>query len=133
MRLGQTQHISKLLDGHDYAFTAPLQLTSAHSGCLDRFSGDGWLAVGDAAMSFDPLSGQGILKAMRSGMKAAEVIISAKEENQTEFDDWNERLWKRFSASRTDYYTLERRWPDSSFWQRRNANSVLSGIALRES
>jgi flavin-dependent dehydrogenase len=119
--LRETRHISKLLDGHDYTFIGLPQLTSAHSGRLDRFSGDGWLAIGDAAMSFDPLSGQGILKAMQSGMKAAEVIITKSPEARSDFDQWNETTWNHFAQSRTSYYSMEKRWPDSPFWARRKA------------
>lgn len=120
-RLGQTQHISKLLDGHDYTFAGLPQLTSAHSGRLDQFSGEGWLAIGDAAMSFDPLSGQGILKAMQSGMKASEVVINGTSDGRAGFGHWNAELWENYSRTRTDYYAMERRWPDSVFWQRRRS------------
>ncbi len=118
-RLGETRHISKLLDGHGYSFTGMPQLTSAHSGRLDHFSGDGWLAIGDAAMSFDPLSGQGILKAMQSGMKASEVVIGKSPESRSDFDHWNETTWNHFAQSRTSNYSMERRWPTSPFWSNR--------------
>ena len=36
--------------------------------------GDGWVAAGDAACAFDPLSGQGIFKALDGGMRAAEAV-----------------------------------------------------------
>jgi flavin-dependent dehydrogenase len=32
-------------------------------------AGDGWLAIGDAAMSFDPLSGPGMLKAISAELR----------------------------------------------------------------
>jgi flavin-dependent dehydrogenase len=125
-RLGQTQHISKLLDGHDYTFAGLPQLTSAHSGRLDQFSGDGWLAIGDAAMSFDPLSGQGILKAMQSGMKAADAVIGKSREARADFEHWNETMWNHFAQSRTSYYSIERRWPESPFWARRSSSAGIS-------
>lgn len=119
-QLAKTRHISRLLDGHDYEFVGPPQLTSAHSGRLDQFSGNGWLAIGDAAMSFDPLSGQGILKAVESGIKAAEVVKGRSEQGRADFDRWNEAIWKQFAQSRTSYYSMERRWPTSLFWAKRN-------------
>jgi 2-polyprenyl-6-methoxyphenol hydroxylase-like FAD-dependent oxidoreductase len=39
----------------------------------------GWVAVGDAALSFDPLSSQGVLFALYSGIRAAEAIASCLE------------------------------------------------------
>ncbi|MFP8965211.1 NAD(P)/FAD-dependent oxidoreductase [Pokkaliibacter sp. CJK22405] len=37
-------------------------------------AGKGWLAVGDAALSFDPLSSQGMFFALYSGIRGAEAI-----------------------------------------------------------
>ena len=47
---------------------------SASSQRLDVCAGDGWLAVGDAAGTFDPLSSQGVMKALRSGINASRAI-----------------------------------------------------------
>jgi flavin-dependent dehydrogenase len=124
MRLGETRHISKLFDTHDYAYNGLPQLTSAHSGRLEQFSGDGWLAIGDAAMSFDPLSGQGILKAMQLGIKAAEVVTGKSLESRASFDQWNEATWNQFAQSRSSYYSMERRWPDPVFWARRGSSEA---------
>jgi flavin-dependent dehydrogenase len=118
-QFGRTRHISRLLNGHDYVFTRPPQLTSARSSRLERFSDDGRMVIGDAAMSFDPLSGQGLLKAMQSGIKAAEVASNAKAMDRKAFDSWNEQVWEQFSNSRKYYYAMERRWPRTVFWQRR--------------
>ena len=40
----------------------PLYIRLACTQILDQLLGDGWLAVGDAAMAFDPLSSQGLTK-----------------------------------------------------------------------
>jgi len=42
----------------------------------NRVSGDGWLAVGDAAGLVDPITGEGIYYAMRSGDLASRVVTS---------------------------------------------------------
>jgi geranylgeranyl reductase family protein len=42
----------------------------------NRVSGQGWLAVGDAAGLVDPITGEGIYYAMRSGELASEVVLS---------------------------------------------------------
>lgn len=118
MRLGQTQHISKLLDGHDYTFVDLPQLTSAHSGRLDHFIGDGWLAIGDAAMSFDPLSGQGILKSMQSGIKAAEVVAKNRDA-LFGYAKWCADHWAGFVSNRHKVYSTEARWRCQPFWKKR--------------
>jgi geranylgeranyl reductase family protein len=42
----------------------------------NRVAGDGWLAVGDAAGLVDPITGEGIYYALRSGDLAAQSILS---------------------------------------------------------
>ncbi len=42
----------------------------------NRVSGDGWMAVGDAAGMVDPITGEGLYYAMRSGDLASRVVIN---------------------------------------------------------
>lgn len=42
----------------------------------NRVSGQGWLAVGDAGGLVDPITGEGLYYAMRSGELASEVVLS---------------------------------------------------------
>ena len=57
----------------------PLQWITAASEVLECSGGTGWLATGDAALSFDPLSSQGICRALQSGLLAARTIAAAPE------------------------------------------------------
>jgi flavin-dependent dehydrogenase len=43
----------------------------------NRVSGEGWMAAGDAAGLVDPVTGEGIYYAMRSGEMAAETLLDA--------------------------------------------------------
>jgi flavin-dependent dehydrogenase len=52
----------------------PIIVRSTQSRRLEPVVGEGWLAVGDCASRFDPLSSQGIVKAMRSGIFASYAI-----------------------------------------------------------
>jgi len=47
--------------------------TAAHSSVLEPCVAEGWLAAGDASLSFDPLSAQGLLHAPFTGLAAAEA------------------------------------------------------------
>jgi len=48
-----------------------------HSGWKNnRLAGDGWLAVGDAGGLVDPITGEGLYYAMRSGDLASQVVMS---------------------------------------------------------
>jgi flavin-dependent dehydrogenase len=42
----------------------------------NRVAGDGWLAVGDAGGLVDPITGEGLYYAMRSGDLASQVVLN---------------------------------------------------------
>ena len=93
-----------------------LRIRSGASSILDRIVGRDWIAVGDAASTWDPLSAAGIHKALRNGIDAANSIangtLDAYERSvRASFDD--------YLATRDRYYGLVRRWPRSLFWERR--------------
>jgi ABC-type nitrate/sulfonate/bicarbonate transport system ATPase subunit/flavin-dependent dehydrogenase len=48
-----------------------------YSYVMDRFAGNGWLLVGDAARFVDPVFSSGVSVAMESAKRAAEVIIKS--------------------------------------------------------
>src|SRR5205823_5459803 len=50
------------------------RLSSANTARLSSVVGPSWLAAGDAAVSFDPLSSQGIVTALESAIDAAGAI-----------------------------------------------------------
>jgi 2-polyprenyl-6-methoxyphenol hydroxylase-like FAD-dependent oxidoreductase len=80
------------------------------------------IAVGDAASCFDPVSGQGILKALRSGIFASYAVADALRGDPTGLARHRVLMRREVAAYRqtlADYYTLERRWADRPFWQRR--------------
>lgn len=60
-------------EGKFYSHILPSLETPGWRG--NRVSGDGWLAVGDAAGLVDPITGEGLYYAMRSGDLASRVII----------------------------------------------------------
>lgn len=84
---------------------------------------DDWLAVGDAAISFDPLSSQGISKALRGGIFAAYAIADRLLRNDGQgllrYQTLLEVEFADYQAAYADYYGRERRWPDAPFWRRR--------------
>jgi flavin-dependent dehydrogenase len=120
-RVQKTLHLGSILETYGYTFPTSPRLTSAHSGRIQPYHGEGWLAVGDAAQSFDPISGQGIFAALLSGKRAARALAEDWPQTGTaltEYALWLEWLWKRFLNDRRAYYETERRWPHHSFWQR---------------
>ena len=98
-------------------------LYSASSQRLDACVGDQWLAVGDAACTFDPLSSQGVMKALRSGIDASRAIcrhLSGDAQALAVYGDRLAKTYEDYLDGRVAYYAMERRWPDSPFWRCRH-------------
>lgn len=81
-----------------------------------------WLAVGDAAMAFDPLFGRGIYLALASGWSAARALLEVPAQGASairRYQAWLESQYRDYLAQRRHVYGGVARWPDSAFWQRR--------------
>jgi flavin-dependent dehydrogenase len=108
--------------------TAP-RIVDAHSACLTPTAGPGWLAVGDAAASHDPLSSSGIARALDSGIHAARAIHDALVLGHSEalegYDERQRRSYDQYFVTRAAYYEMEGRWPEAPFWRRRQRQITL--------
>ncbi|HEX2081142.1 MAG TPA: tryptophan 7-halogenase [Longimicrobium sp.] len=121
-RLAGTEHVRGVLERHGYAPCALPRGADAGSARLDRFTGPGWLAAGDAATSFDPLSSQGIMTALYTGMKAGQALsahLTGDDGALAAYVARLEEIHRVYMQNRTTYYAHERRWPERSFWRRR--------------
>ena len=112
----------------------PAIVSAATSRRLE-VEGAGWIAVGDAAHSFDPLSSLGIYKALDSANHACESILRTLRVSHTDstYNNWSDHVFGRYLHRRADFYLRERRWSESQFWKRRqNLDSMylsrLSGL-----
>jgi flavin-dependent dehydrogenase len=98
---------------------------AARSRRLRPAAGDDWLAVGDAASTFDPLSSQGIVKALRSGIFAAyaagDLLAKGDDAGMRRYRAFVQREFDAYLQSRARYYADEARWPEREFWRRRHA------------
>jgi flavin-dependent dehydrogenase len=98
----------------------PLSVASIESARLDSMSGDGWLAIGDAAASFDPLSSHGLCNALEQAMEASELLcLSANHDALRTFEMNRRELFDRYTATRVAFYKSVRRFSEYKFWQRR--------------
>ena len=102
----------------------PLIARDASVQLSQQAFGAHWLAVGDAAMSFDPLSSQGIFFALYSGVRGGEAVINCLQ-NPTESDQWlaqyKNRVIQVFQAnmrSRGQFYSAELRFKEEAYWQK---------------
>jgi flavin-dependent dehydrogenase len=92
-------------------------------------SGPNRLAVGDALMSLDPLSGRGLVAAIESGRGAADALLRCDGGDVDALEDWQTAqrgLYERYLAERDAQYEAERRWPESTFWRRRRARGRVA-------
>lgn len=121
-QLKHTKLLAPLCARHRYQLAgAPLGVSAA-SACLAQSCGERWLAAGDAALSFDPLSSQGIATAIYSGIQAAHAIQRAQAGDSSALGNYAQLLAKIFHSylqHRQEFYALEQRWPQQAFWQRR--------------
>jgi flavin-dependent dehydrogenase len=122
-RLNETRHIRYAL-GAARPLGTP-QLRAAGSRHIVRDTALPLLCVGDAASCFDPVSGQGIFKALRGGVFASYAIADSLRGNQKAAARFRRFVNGEFAAyveTLGHYYALEQRWPDRPFWQRRNGS-----------
>lgn len=100
-----------------------IMIRSAASGRLEPVAGEDWLAVGDTASRFDPLSSQGIMKALRSGIFASYAIgdLLTREDDSglSRYCRYVLEEFGSYAEVRAHYYREEQRWPSSEFWRRR--------------
>ncbi len=99
-----------------------LHARAATLGRLDRAAGEGWLAVGDAASTLDPLSGSGIRKALIEAERAATAIRQALCGNTDALSSYASGIASAFGRHlrrREEYYARERQWSNSTFWSER--------------
>ncbi|CAM1340925.1 tryptophan 7-halogenase [Tenacibaculum amylolyticum] len=102
---------------------------SANSTRLEKVAGEQWIAIGDAAISFDPLSSQGMFNAMATAIQASELLQSVnfiREESSEKttlfvktYTNQIETIWSHYLKHRTLFYGAESRWKEDSFWKRR--------------
>lgn len=123
-RLVETDHVAARLHAHGYAIASRPRGTDAGGARLDRAVGEGWIAAGDAAVSFDPLSSQGMLNALYTGMRAGEALSAHLAGDGAALPAYAARIEEIHGAyrrNRTAYYGYETRWPGRPFWSRRAA------------
>jgi 2-polyprenyl-6-methoxyphenol hydroxylase-like FAD-dependent oxidoreductase len=81
------------------------------------------VGVGEAALACDPIAGDGIVRALRSGIFASYAIADwlrrGDARGLARYRLMLQREFATYRELRRDYYAREQRWPDSPFWRRR--------------
>ncbi|GKT24578.1 tryptophan 7-halogenase [Acidovorax sp. SUPP3334] len=127
--LQRTTHLGALCAEHGYRPHGATQGADACSAELDRAAGANWLAVGDAALAFDPLSSKGIGNALYTGLRAAQALLACESgdlQATERYADHLRDIHRVYRKQLQGFYAMETRWPDSAFWARRQAGPAVA-------
>jgi flavin-dependent dehydrogenase len=104
---------------------------AAQSYCRRAVAGPDFLLAGDAASACDPLTGQGLRRALEEGRAAALAAAARLETRDAEpmraYASRVRASWGAYVRRRTEIYGAERRWEREPFWRRRQFDQRLSG------
>lgn len=121
--LSQTQHLTHYLQDTTLNTKKPW----VRNACSQILTGElpqNFVAVGDAACAFDPISSMGIGFALSSGCQAAITILNQSNDIlKNTFALYQQDLhhiFNDYQATHQQIYNKEQRWRHSEFWQRRN-------------
>jgi flavin-dependent dehydrogenase len=81
-----------------------------------------WLAVGDAALAVDPISGSGVVRALRTAHDAADTVLAVMSGDRqaiAQYESARNAECTTYLEERSAYYALEKRWATAPFWERR--------------
>ena len=124
-RLLDTEQLRRLLRGAPQP--GPLRTYVASSHQVLQLGQSGWLPVGDALQSVDPLSGRGVENAIQSGIDAAAAYVAEVDGRIDAITDYlqsSQRSFSQYLVERLEVYGMEDRWRQSTFWRRRTGHAV---------
>lgn len=103
---------------------------AANSTRLEHVAGQQWAALGDAAISFDPLSSQGMFNAMASALQLKKLLIASdiihnhtaikEAQFQGTYTQQINTIWDQYLYHKDLFYKAELRWTRYPFWERRH-------------
>lgn len=76
-----------------------LQRVDASSVFLSSAGGEGWVAVGDAASSFDPITSQGLVNALSTALVASGAILCSSPSPSDKFEAYSAAVADTFAFS----------------------------------
>jgi flavin-dependent dehydrogenase len=118
--LAVARHVTAAFPG--WRLEGPPRAHDARGARLDPVHGPGWVAAGDAALSFDPAAAQGIFSALHGGMTVAQAIPAALRGDEAPLQAYAAALLeiRRIYRHRLRaHYAAETRWPEAQFWAER--------------
>ena len=133
--LKQATHTAERVRKYGSGSPSQPRILPAHTVRLTKVAGEGWLAVGDSAVAYDPLASHGIAMAMGSGFNAASNIIdylSGHDDALRSYEGLIDRAFAQYLLMHHDAYLHESRWSNELFWRRRHGPALMwDGFASR--
>ncbi len=123
-QLPQASYINQFL--RHAQLVAPLRAFDATWHTAHMFAGARFLLVGDSGMFIDPLSSEGVHKAMASAITGAAVVNTilhrpAMASHAVKFyEDNQQSTYNAYYQQSAQYYREEQRWLHSPFWRQRS-------------
>jgi flavin-dependent dehydrogenase len=108
----------------DEAVLIKIKAADAGTAISQEVIVNGLAAVGDAALSLDPLSSQGIFFALYSGIRAAEAIVTSLAsplQHEAALAGYRfavKNVFESNQRARKYFYASERRFAGEAFWER---------------
>jgi flavin-dependent dehydrogenase len=128
-RLEAAPHTRQRVSDSRYRTSTTPRVLGAQTSRLSAVLGEAWLAVGDAAVTYDPLASHGITAALGSGLCAGAAAAHFLDRGPRALCDYArvvDRAFAQYLILHHDRYLSERRWPDSTFWRRRHLGAGAS-------
>lgn len=118
--LAATTHVRALVAGADLE-AQPIRGFPAGSSIREAISGRGWVAIGEAAAAYDPLSGQGFVAALTKGIALARLVSLGTDLSRSlaRYAAAEEEVFARYTRDRRRIYDRAARRFASPFWDRR--------------
>lgn len=124
--LARTSIIRAALNG--YALPQHVSVTNARASVARSGVGDLWLAIGDARIALDPLTGRGLLWAIDDAVMTMKLLTDAT------WPELTDRLRERTSRELASYlaqrwlaYSIEQRFGQDTYWSNVRRETQMTG------
>lgn len=133
-KFSNTCHVSRMLANKPITVDG-IRTQLVVKGYLDRCAGPGWMAIGDAAFSCDPILSQGMYAALLGGQQAGARLahmLAGPTQSVPVAPDSARRLFEDSARRVSMLYASETRWAGSPFWRAQQKGQGSSAEPLRE-
>ncbi|SBS35632.1 Putative FAD-dependent oxidoreductase LodB [Marinomonas spartinae] len=128
-KLANTQLISKHIP-IDPVIHAERHINNARDTRLKAYYGTGWAACGDAALSFDPLSSQGIYNALASAAMLYKALLSNNRDSALiAYQQQLNQVANIYQQKRQQYYQQAYHEFQTEFWKKQLKENIRKTVA----